>query len=53
VFIGDDHEALVCRIVAFDAGIVGAAEPVVCGVKERLEHHGVQHTREVPLGIPV
>jgi hypothetical protein len=53
MFISDDHEALTCGVVAFDAGIVGAAKPVVRGVKEPLEHHRVRHAGEVPLGIPV
>jgi hypothetical protein len=53
MFIGDDHETLTCRIVAFDAGVVGAAEPVIHGVEELLEHHLVWYTGEVPLGIPV
>jgi hypothetical protein len=53
MFIDDDHEALVCRIVASDDGVIGAAEPVVCGVEEPLEHHRVRHAGEVPLGIPM
>jgi hypothetical protein len=53
VFIGDDHEALACWVVASDAGVVRATEPVVCGVEEVLEHYRVRHLGEVPLGIPV
>jgi hypothetical protein len=53
MFISDDHEALVCRIIASDAGVVGVAELVVCSVEESLEHHLVRYAGEVPLGIPV
>jgi hypothetical protein len=53
MLISDDHEALTCRIIASDAGVVRAVEPVVCGVKEPLEHHRVRYAGEVPLGIPV
>jgi hypothetical protein len=43
----------VCGVIATGAGGVGAAEPVVCGVKKPLEHHWVRYTREVPLRVPV
>jgi hypothetical protein len=53
VFIGDDHEALVCWVVACDAGVVEATELVVRDIEETLEHHRVWQAREVPLGIAV
>jgi hypothetical protein len=53
MFIDDDHVALACRIIASDAGIVGVAEPVVCGVEEPLEHHRIGYVGEVSLGISV
>jgi hypothetical protein len=48
-----NHEALTCWVVASDAGVVGATEPVVHGFEEPLEHHWVQYAGEVPLDIPV
>jgi hypothetical protein len=48
-----DHEALACGVVASGAGVVGAAEPVVRGIKEPLKHHWVRHAKEVPLHVPV
>jgi hypothetical protein len=48
-----NHEALACGVVASGTGIVGAAKPVVRGIKEPLEHHWVRHAGEVPLCIPV
>jgi hypothetical protein len=53
VFIGDNHETLTCLVVASDAGVIGVAEPVVCGIEEPLEYYWIWYTREVPLGIPV
>jgi hypothetical protein len=46
MFVDDDHEALACGVVASDTRVVGAAQPVVCGVEEPLEHHRVWYTRE-------
>jgi hypothetical protein len=33
-----NHEALACGVVASGTGVVGAAEPLVYGVEEPLEH---------------
>jgi hypothetical protein len=41
MFVDDDHEALMCSVVASDIGVVEAAELVVRSVKEPLEHHRV------------
>jgi hypothetical protein len=51
VFIDDDHETLRRRVVAPDAGIIGKTEAIVRGVEESLEHHEVQYTGEIPLGV--
>jgi hypothetical protein len=51
--IDNNHEALMCWVVASSAGVVGVVEPVVRGVKEPPEHHWVRYAGEVPLGIPV
>jgi hypothetical protein len=51
--IDNHHEALTRGVVAPNAGVVGVAEPVVCGVEEPLEHHQIRHAREVPLRVPV
>jgi hypothetical protein len=48
-----DHEALACGVLASSTGVVGAAEPVVRGVKEPLKHHWVRNAGAVPLRIPV
>jgi hypothetical protein len=47
------HKALARGVVAPEAGVVGAAEPVVCGVEEPLEHYWVRHAGEVPLYVPM
>jgi hypothetical protein len=52
MIVGDDREALACRIVASDAGVFGAAELVVRGVEELLEHHWVWHAGEVHSAYP-
>jgi hypothetical protein len=51
--VDNNHEALVCWVIASDAGVVGVTEPVVCGVEESLEHHWVRYAGEIRLGIPV
>jgi hypothetical protein len=51
--IGDHDEALPRGAVAPGAGVDEIAEPVVCGVKEPLEHYWVQHAGKVPLRVPV
>jgi hypothetical protein len=51
VFIDDDHKALARGVIAPDAGVIGTAEPVIRGVEESLEHHGVRYAGEFPLGI--
>jgi hypothetical protein len=51
--VDNHHEALMCQVVASGAGVVGAAEPVVRGIEESLEHHWVRHAGEVPLRVPV
>jgi hypothetical protein len=39
--------------IAFDNGVVEAAELIACGVKELVEHHRIWYTGEVLLSIPV
>jgi hypothetical protein len=51
--VDDHHEALTCGVVATGDGVVGAAEPVVRGIEEPLEHHWVRHAGEVPLRVPM
>jgi hypothetical protein len=51
--VDDHHKALTCGVIAPGARVVGAAEPVVRGVEELMEHHWVRHTGEVPLRIPM
>jgi hypothetical protein len=51
--VGEHDEALPRGVVAPGAGVVGVAEPVVCGVEKPLEHHWVRHAGEVPLRVPV
>jgi hypothetical protein len=49
----DHDEALPRGVIIPGAGVVGVVEPVVCGVKEPLEHHRVRYAGEVPLCVPV
>jgi hypothetical protein len=53
VLVDDDHEALAREVIASDARVIGAAIPVVCGVEEPLEHHGVRYTEEIPISVAV
>jgi hypothetical protein len=53
VIVGDHDAALPHGVVAPGAGVIGVAEPVVCGIKEPPEHHWVGYTGEIPLRIPV
>jgi hypothetical protein len=51
--VGDDDAAFPRGVIAPGAGIVGAAELVVCGVKKAPEHHWVRHAEEVPFRVPM
>jgi hypothetical protein len=53
LIVGEHDEALPCGVVAPDTGVVRAAEPVIRGIEEPLEHHWVRHAGEVPLRVLV
>jgi hypothetical protein len=53
VFVDDNDKTLTRGVIAPNAGVIGTAEPVVRGVEESMEHHGVWYTGEVPLGVAV
>jgi hypothetical protein len=52
LIVSEYDEALPRGVVAPGAGVVGVAEPVVCGVEKSPEHHRVRHAGEVPLRVP-
>jgi hypothetical protein len=50
--VGDHDEALPHGVIAPGAGVVGVAEPVVCGVEEPLEHHRFRYAGEAHSAYP-
>jgi hypothetical protein len=52
MFVDGNHKALTCGVIASNVGVVGATEPVVRGVEELPEHHGVRFAGEVPRRVP-